>query len=127
MVFAEDGGGEGGKEGLRKHEVEEARLLGKFVEGGGEKVDRAVELFIKYQEKVREGRKGWEEEEGWGAGRKGGSMRTELSIASPTLCPMDDAGLRDCFLEIFTERDWTHIYPHSWSPSPFSSFFPPRR
>jgi hypothetical protein len=54
-------------------------------------------------------------------------MRTVLSIASPTLCPMDDAGLRDCFLEIFTERDCTHTYPHSWSPSPFSSLFPPRR
>ena len=58
---------EGGKEGKRKHEVEEARLLSKFVEGGGEKVDRAVELFLKYQEKVREGGR----EGGRAGGRKG--------------------------------------------------------
>lgn len=59
MVLSEEGAveeaKEGGREGKRKHEVEEARLLSKFVEGGGEKVDRAVELFVKYQDKVREG------------------------------------------------------------------------
>ncbi|EKU22723.1 beta-catenin-like protein 1 [Nannochloropsis gaditana CCMP526] len=86
------GGGEGGKEGLRKHEVEEARLLGKFVEGGGEKVDRAVELFIKYQEKVRrarlrlndEGAGDWEEglgEQGETAEEKGERRMARLMDA----------------------------------------------
>ncbi len=65
MVLPEEeggGGGGGGAEG-KKHEVEEARLLGKFVEGGGEKVDRAVELFLKYHEKVERARARLSQEE----------------------------------------------------------------
>ncbi len=49
---ASEGGGkrEGKKAAAR--EVAEARLLGKFVEGECEKVDRAVELFVTYHAKV---------------------------------------------------------------------------
>lgn len=50
------GGGEGGSsKRAAAREMCEARLLGKFVEGEGEKVDRAVELFVNYDAKVCKG------------------------------------------------------------------------